>query len=113
MALHSRKGRVGVGNRPSSDGPGSTAGNHNKGFRKNNDYVITQVNQTCSLIEQQTGDKSLADCVRVLFTVSEAYILRAFSAIEQSYGTIDHYLSERLFVTPEKRNELRAKFLAQ
>jgi len=81
-------------------------------FVKTNDYVIGQVNQTCSLIEQETGDKGLADCVRVLFTVSEAYILRAFSAIEQSYGTIDQYLSERLFVTPEKRNELRAKFLA-
>ena len=81
-------------------------------FVKTNDYVIGQVNQTCSLIEQETGDKGLADCVRVLFTVSEAYILRAFSAIEQSYGTIDHYLSERLFVTAEKRNELRAKFLA-
>lgn len=82
-------------------------------FVKTNDYVIEQVNQTCSLIEQQTGDKNLADCVRVLFTVSEAYILRAFSAIEQSFGTIDQYLTERLFVTPEKRNELRAKFLAQ
>jgi protein-tyrosine phosphatase len=82
-------------------------------FVKTNDYVMEQVNQTCSLIEQETGDKGLADCVRVLFTVSEDYILHAFSAIEQSFGTIDHYLAKQLFVTPEKRNELRAKFLAQ
>ena len=106
------KDRVGVGTALLLTALGVQRETIIKDFVKTNDYVIAQVNQTCSLIEQQTGDKGLADCVRVLFTVSEAYILRAFSVIEQSYGTIDHYLSERLFVTPEKRNELRAKFLA-
>lgn len=82
-------------------------------FVKTNDYVIEQVNQVCAQIEKKTGDKGLADCVRVLFTVSETYILRAFSAIELSFGSIDHYLSTRLSVTPEKRDELRAKFLTE
>lgn len=106
------KDRVGVGTALLLTALGVQRETIIKDFVKTNDYVIAQVNQTCSLIEQQTGDKGLADCVRVLFTVSEAYILRAFSAIEQSYGTIDHYLSERLFVTPEKGMSLRAKFLA-
>lgn len=107
------KDRVGVGTALLLTALGVQRDTIIKDFVKTNDYVMEQVNLTCSMIEKETGDRGLADCVRVLFTVSESYILRAFSAIEQSFGTIDHYLTDRLSVTQEKRDALRAKFLAQ
>lgn len=80
-------------------------------FIKTNDYVMEQVDQLTAQIEKQTGDKPLARCVRVLFTVSESSILRAFSVMERSFGSIDDYLRVRIGVNSEKRDRLRKKFL--
>jgi protein-tyrosine phosphatase len=44
--------------------------------------------------------------------VSEAYLNRAFDAIEQSYGSVEGYLRDELGVGAEETRLLRDKFLA-
>jgi len=78
-----------------------------------NRYVMDGAEKISAFVEEKTGDKTLADCVRVLLTVSEDYILHAFSAIERCSGTIDTYLTERIGLSMEKKQQLKRKFLSE
>lgn len=80
-------------------------------FVKTNDYIMKRAEFTAGLVREKTGDQILADCVRVLLTVSKGYLLHAFDAMEKSYGSIDLYLKERIGMTKEKKDLLKRKFL--
>jgi protein-tyrosine phosphatase len=80
-------------------------------FVQTNTYVMDGAEKVASMVRDKTGDHLLADCVRVLLTVSEDYINQAFHAIESSYDTIDTYLTKRIGLSLEKKNLLRQKFL--
>ncbi len=80
-------------------------------FVMTNDYVMERAEQFARKVKEDTGNCVLADCVRVLLTVSEDYLIHAFEAMENSYGSIDTYLIEKIGITEEKREQLRQKFL--
>nr|WP_024838307.1 tyrosine-protein phosphatase [Clostridium sp. 12(A)] len=82
-----------------------------KDFVLTNAYVMDGAEAVATMVRKSTGDHVLADCVRVLLTVSEEYINQAFHAIDSCYGTIDSYLTKRLGLSKEKKNLLRQKFL--
>lgn len=82
-----------------------------KDFVLTNAYVMEGAEEAASVVRQKTGDHMLADCVRVLLTVSEEYINQAFHAIDSCYDTIDTYLARRLGLSAEKKSRLRQKFL--
>lgn len=80
-------------------------------FTETNTYVMEGAQKIASYVEQETKDQELAHCVRVLLTVSEDYILHAFSAIEKTFGTVEEYLEKRIGLTREKREKLKQKYL--
>lgn len=82
-----------------------------KDFVMTNDFVAEHAEKTAVQIEAFTGNKALGDCVRVLFTVSEEYILHAFKAMEQAYGNMDDYLEKHIGLEAENREVLKQKFL--
>jgi protein-tyrosine phosphatase len=82
-----------------------------KDFVMTNTYVMEGAETAASIVREKTGDHLLADCVRVLLTVSEDYITQAFHAIDSCYDTIDTYLTKRIGLSMEKKNRLRQKFL--
>lgn len=105
------KDRVGIGTALLLTALGVNRDTIIRDFVKTNDYVMERVERMAGLVFQETGDMKLADCVRVLLTVSEDYLLHAFSSIEKSFGTIDIYLTERIGLSEEKKQQLRRKFL--
>lgn len=80
-------------------------------FMQTNVYVKESVERTAALAEEETKDAALAECIRVLLTVSEDSILHAFAAMERKYGDIDTYLEKHIGLTKEKKKGLRRKFL--
>lgn len=82
-------------------------------FAVTNDYVMEGAEKISLLVKEKTGDPILGDCVRVLLTVSEDYILHAFSAMEKCCGTVDTYLTERIGLSMDKKQQLRRKFLTE
>ena len=82
-------------------------------FVVTNTYVTDGAEKISLLVKEKTGDHTLAECVRVLLTVSEDYILHAFSAMEKCSGTIDAYLTERIGLSTDKKHRLRRKFLTE
>lgn len=82
-------------------------------FVVTNTYVMEGAEKVSLLVKEKTGDHNLADCVRILLTVSEDYILHAFSAMEQCSGTIDTYLTERIGLSADKKQQLKRKFLTE
>lgn len=80
-------------------------------FVQTNEYVTEGAVRTAEMVREKTGDDKLADCVKVLLTVSEDYIRHAFSAMEAACGTVDIYLEERIGLDKQKREELKRKFL--
>lgn len=82
-------------------------------FVVTNTYVMEGAEKISLLVKEKTGDHILADCVRILLTVSEEYILHAFSAMEKCSGTIDTYLTERIGLSMDKKQQLRRKFLTE
>ncbi|MEY8356347.1 tyrosine-protein phosphatase [Lachnospiraceae bacterium 54-53] len=82
-------------------------------FVKTNEYVRAQADKLAMLIKKETGDAGLAECVRVLLTVSESCLIRAFQAIERSFGTVEAYLSDQIRLSEDKKQLLRQKFLTE
>lgn len=81
-------------------------------FLKTNVYVKERADWFAGLVKEETGDNVLADCVHVLLTVSESYLLQAFASIEKSFGNMDTYLKEHIGITEDKRELLKRKFLS-
>ena len=63
------------------------------------------------LVREKTKDVRLAECVKVLLTVSEDYIRHAFSAMETACGSVEAYLNDRIGLNERKQAELKRKFL--
>lgn len=49
--------------------------------------------------------------MRILGSVSDAFLDTALIAIEKDFGGIDNYLEEKIGVTPELRDKLRELYL--
>lgn len=81
-------------------------------FVRTNDYVTENVKKLAALVRERTNDDQLADCVTVLLTVSEEYICHAFAAMEEACETVDAYLRDRIGLSDEKREKLKAKYLS-
>lgn len=105
------KDRVGIGTALLLSALGVDHNTILRDFIKTNDYVRTQAETLAALVIKETGDTGLANCVRVLLTVSEDYLLHAFHVVQRSFGTIDDYLTERIGLEEEKRQLLKQKFL--
>lgn len=105
------KDRVGIGTALLLTALGVDRDTIIRDFMETNDYVRESVEEKAALVEQETKDKALAECLRVLLTVSEDSILHAFAAIEREYGEVDAYLEKRVGLTGEKKERLRSKFL--
>lgn len=82
-----------------------------KDFVMTNDFVEDHAEKIAGQVAAETGNKALGDCVRVLLTVSEEYILHGFQAMEQAYGNMDAYLEQHIGLEAEKREGLKRKFL--
>lgn len=82
-----------------------------KDFVMTNDFVEDHAEKIAGQVAAETGNKVLGDCVRVLLTVSEEYILHGFQAMEQAYGNMDAYLEQHIGLEAEKRERLKQKFL--
>ena len=80
-------------------------------FIRTNDYVMENAVKTADMVREKTKDVRLAECVKVLLTVSEDYIRHAFSAMETACGSVDAYLNERIGINERKQAELKRKFL--
>ncbi|MCI6454879.1 MULTISPECIES: tyrosine-protein phosphatase [Hungatella] len=80
-------------------------------FVRTNEFVMENAEKTAALVREKTEDARLAECVKVLLTVSENYIRHAFSAMEAACGSVEAYLYERIGLNERKRAELKRKFL--
>ena len=80
-------------------------------FVRTNEFVMENAEKTAALVREKTKDARLAECVKVLLTVSEDYIRHAFSAMEAACGSVEAYLYERIGLNERKRAELKRKFL--
>jgi protein-tyrosine phosphatase len=80
-------------------------------YIKTNDYITDNARQVAGLAVKKTGNSELAECIQVLLTVSEDYLIHAFEAMEKSFGSIDGYLRERIGITKDKRELLKRKYL--
>lgn len=107
------KDRVGVGTALLLTALGVDRETIVRDFAKTNDYVMEGVLKVAADVEAKTHNKQLADCAKVLLTVSEEYIRHSFAAMERLCGSADNYLKERIGITTEKREALRDKFLTR
>lgn len=105
------KDRVGIGTALLLSALGVDRATIIRDFMQTNVYVKESVERTAALAEEETKDAALAECIRVLLTVSEDSILHAFAAMERKYGDIDAYLERHIGLTKEKKKGLRRKFL--
>lgn len=80
-------------------------------FTMSNDTLKEDIGQMTALIAEKVHDPRVLHAVRILYEVRPEYLINAFTAIGDTYGTTDRYLDERLFITADKRKKLKDKFL--
>lgn len=107
------KDRVGVGTALLLTALGVDRDTVIRDFVKTNDYVMAGVEAVAADVEAKTHNRELAECAKVLLTVSEEYIRHSFLAMERECGSAENYLNERIGLVPEKTEALRHKFLAR
>lgn len=105
------KDRVGVGTALLLTALGVDRETIIRDFVKTNDYVMENAVKLSELVREKTKNDQLAECVKVLLTVSEEYIRHAFVAMEEVSGSAEAYLRERIGLSDEKRERLKDKFL--
>lgn len=105
------KDRVGVGTALLLTALGVDRETIIRDFVKTNDYVMENAVKLSELVREKTKNDQLAECVKVLLTVSEEYIRHAFAAMEEVSGSAEAYLRERIGLSDEKRERLKEKFL--
>lgn len=107
------KDRVGVGTALLLTALGVDRGTVVRDFVKTNDFVMESALKTAEMVREKMKDDRLADCVKVLLSVSEDYICHAFDAMERVCGTAEAYLEERIGLDSRKLEALRERFLTQ
>ncbi|MFV0644658.1 MAG: tyrosine-protein phosphatase [Sphingomonadaceae bacterium] len=86
------------------------------------DYALTDdVVDFKAQMEKASKDKSAYaslskvpwEILQPLMASDPAYLEAAFGALEEQYGTVDAFIEQRLGVTPEMREKIRANLLEQ
>ena len=74
-----------------------------------NEQLLPRFKKSFEAFELAGGDP---DVLRPVLGVDRAYLQNSFDTVDQEFGSMDRYLSEVLGVNSERRQALRAKYLA-
>lgn len=77
----------------------------NKYFQDEAEYMVRYLGLGRELTEDM--EKNL----RLMFQVKERWLLAVFEEIEREYGTVEHYLRKRMYLTAKAVEELWHKYL--
>lgn len=105
------KDRVGIGTALLLTALGVDRATVIRDFAATTDFVRESAEAAAKAAQVQMKDKVIGDCIRILLTVSENYLLHAFQVMEQAYGTVEAYLENHIGLTSEKKELLKKKFL--
>lgn len=80
-------------------------------YMKVNEFAAGEIDRMVQSVLETSGDLRLAEKVRILFSVQESYIRTVFRIIEESYGTVERYLTEELGLNKDTADTLKNKYL--
>lgn len=80
-------------------------------YMKVNEFAAENIRKTVQSMIEKTKDSTLADKIRILFSVQESYIGTVFQIIEEGYGTVGQYLMEEMQLNMDAVQSLRNKYL--
>lgn len=76
-----------------------------------NDFYKGEIECICARVAQNGGDALAVETAKAFIGANTAYFELALDHIEKEYGSMERYLSDRLFVTDRMRSTLRERFL--
>lgn len=84
-------------------------------YMKVNEFARREIDFLMELLtsgeEKAAVRQEQADAVRLLFTVDEAYAASVFEVMEQECGSVEAFLEQKMGLTAEKRERLKALYL--